>query len=72
MALSHPFLDMTILYSFNNIFDEKMFKYEVWLCHEHLRMTLQEIFDTPVSDRKEYINIHNDIMRQRKEKMGGD
>lgn len=49
-----------------------MFKYEVWLCHEHLRMTLQEIFDTPVSDRKEYINIHNDIMRQRKEKMGGD
>lgn len=70
-ARSLPFYDTTTLYSLGNVFNEKAFKYEVWLCHEHMKMGFDEIFNTSVSDRKDYIRIHNKIMSEQKAKSGG-
>ena len=54
-----------------NVFNEKVFKHEIWLCHEHMKMSFDEIFNTSVSDRKDYIRIHNKIMSEQKAKSGG-
>lgn len=32
---------------------------------------MKDVYNTPVSDRREFIKIHNKIGRERKEKMGG-
>jgi hypothetical protein len=53
------------------VFNEKAFKHEIWLCHEHMKMSFDEIFNTSVSDRKDYIRIHNKIMSEQKAKSGG-
>lgn len=68
--LSPPF-STARLYSFLNEFNEPQFKYEVWLCHEFMEMDMKDVYNTPVSDRREFIKIHNKISKKRKEGMGG-
>lgn len=71
VAHSLPFYDTMRLYSLINNFDERTFKYEVWLCHEYMKMGFEEIFNTPTSDRKEYIKIHNKVANKQKTNNGG-
>ncbi len=68
--LSLPF-STERLYSFLKEFNERHFKNEIWLCHEFMEMDMKDVYNIPVSDRREFIKIHNKIGRERKEKMGG-
>ena len=57
-ALLPPFLGSTILFSLISNF-EKNLKHELWLCHKHMNLSMEELYNMPVSDRKNYILIHN-------------
>lgn len=57
------------LYSFLNFFDEKNFKHEIWLCHAYMKLPLSDIFNLPVSDRRDYIKAHNKTMENEKKRM---
>ena len=36
-----------------------------------MEINLNDIYNIPVSDRRDFIKIHNKINKERKEKMGG-
>lgn len=59
VALSVPFLDSTILFSLIYKNYEKDLKKEIWLCHKHMGLSLTEIYNMPIQDRKFYILTHN-------------
>ena len=59
-----PFYDTARLYSWNNVFNEKVFKYEIWQCHEYMKLPLEDIYNLPVSDRKDFISIHNNLNKK--------
>lgn len=59
VALSHPFLDSMILFSLIYKNYEKDLKKEIWLCHKHMGLSLSEIYNMPIQDRKFYILTHN-------------
>lgn len=67
-ALSQPFLDSTILFSSHTNFERNL-KTEIWLCHEHMNLSLKDIYDMPIADRKSYIAIHNREIEKQKEKL---
>lgn len=58
VALSPPFLDSTILFSLTSDY-EKNLKNELWLCHKNMNLTMNELYEMTVADRKTYIAIHN-------------
>jgi len=68
VALSLRFLDSTILFSMYNGF-EKNLKTEMWLCHEHMNLSMNEIYTMTVADRKSFITIHNREIEKQKEKL---
>lgn len=68
VALSLPFLDSTILFSSRTDFDRNL-KKELWLCHEHMNLSMNDIYNMPVADRKSYIAIHNREIEKQKEKL---
>lgn len=41
----------------------------MWLCHSYMKMRMEDIYNLPVSDRKDFIKIHNKITREQNEKM---
>lgn len=41
----------------------------MWLCHEHMNLSMDDIYKMPVSDRKSYISIHNREIEKQKEKL---
>lgn len=63
-----PFLGSTILFSLTSNF-EKNLKYELWLCHKHMNLSMEELYNMPVSDRKNYILIHNKEVEKEKERL---
>lgn len=67
-ALLPPFLGSTILFSLTSNF-EKNLKYELWLCHKHMNLSMEELYNMPVSDRKNYILIHNKDVEKEKERL---
>ena len=67
-ALSVRFLDSTILFS-SHINFERNTKKEIWLCHEHMNLSMDDIYKMPVADRKSFINIHNKEIEKQKEKL---
>ena len=67
-ALLSPFLGSTILFSLTSNF-EKNLKYELWLCHKHMNLSMEELYNMPVSDRKNYIIIHNKDVEKEKERL---
>ena len=69
-ALLPPFLGSTILFSLTSNF-EKNLKYELWLCHKHMNLSMEELYNMPVSDRKNYILIHNKDVEKEKERLEG-
>ena len=69
-ALLPPFLESTILFSLISNF-EKNLKHELWLCHKHMNLSMEEIYNMPVSDRKNYILIHNKDVEKEKERLEG-
>ena len=58
-ALLIRFLQSTILFSliYNNY--EKDLKREIWLCHKYMKLSMTEIYNMPIQERKFYILTHN-------------
>lgn len=67
-ALLLPFLGSTILFSLTSNF-EKNLKHELWLCHKYMDLSMEELYNMPVSDRKNYIIIHNKEVEKEKERL---
>ena len=67
-ALLPPFLGSTILFSLTSDF-EKNLKHELWLCHKYMNLSMEELYNMPVSDRKNYILIHNKEVEKEKERL---
>lgn len=68
VALSIPFLDSTILFSFTSNF-EKNLKNELWLCHKNMELSMEDLYNMTVADRKTYIAIHNKQVEREKERL---
>ena len=69
-ALLPPFLESTILFSLmSNSNFEKNLKRELWLCHKHMNLSMEELYNMTVSDRKNYIIIHNKDVEKEKERL---
>lgn len=58
-ALLIPFLNSTILFFLIYKDYEKDLKKEIWLCHKYMKLSMTEIYNMPIQDRKFYILEHN-------------
>lgn len=67
VALSPHFLDSMILFSSHTNF-ERVVKQEIWLCHEHMNLSMDDILKMTVADRKDFISIHNREVKIQKNK----
>lgn len=62
------FLDSMILFSLTSNF-EKNLKTELWLCHSNMKLSMEDLYNMTVADRKSYIVIHNKQMEKEKERL---
>lgn len=62
------FLDSMILFSLTSNF-EKNLKTELWLCHSNMKLSMEDLYNMTVADRKSYIMIHNKQMEKEKERL---
>lgn len=68
VALSTPFLESAILFLLTSNFDKNL-KYELWLCHKNMNLSMEDLYNMPVADRKNYILIHNKQVEKEKERL---
>ena len=68
VALSIPFLESKILFSLTSNFDKNL-KYELWLCHNNMNLSMDDLYNMTVADRKTYIIIHNKQVEKEKERL---
>lgn len=56
---------------FSVIFEdyEKKLKEELWMCHKHMDLTMDEIYNMTIRDRKFYIITHNKLVQKEVEQM---
>lgn len=56
---------------FSVIYDnyEKNLKQELWMCHKHMNLTMNEIYEMTIRDRKFYIQTHNKVVEKEAEQM---
>lgn len=59
VALLIRFLQSTILFSLIYKDYEKDLKKEIWLCHKYMKLSMTEIYNMPIQERKFYIITHN-------------
>jgi hypothetical protein len=62
-------LESTIMFSV--IYDnyEKNLKQELWMCHKNMDLTMDEIYEMTIRDRKFYIQTHNKAVEREVEQM---
>lgn len=60
------FFDSMILFSLTSNFEKKL-KYELWLCHKNMQLSMDDVLKMTVADRKTYISIHNKLVEKEKE-----
>ena len=48
---------------------EKNLKNELWLCHKHMDLSMEDILKMTTSDRKTYIMMHNRLSEKEKERL---
>ena len=68
VALLTPFLESMILFSLTSNF-EKNLKHELWLCHKNMDLSMEDLYNMTVADRKSYITIHNKQVEKEKERL---
>ena len=68
-ALFTPFLESSIIFSV--IYDnyEKNLNQELWLCHKNMNLTMDEIYQMTIRDRKFYIQTHNKAIEKEVEQI---
>lgn len=56
---------------FSVIYDnyEKNLKQELWMCHKNMDLTMDEIYEMTIRDRKFYIQTHNKAVEKEVEQM---
>ena len=56
---------------FSVIYDnyEKNLKQELWMCHKHMNLTMNELYEMTIRDRKFYIQTHNKVVEKEVEQM---
>ena len=71
MEVAHliHFFESMILFSVMYKDYEKHLKEEIWCCHKHMNMSLSEIYNLPIQDRKMFIYLHNKEIEKMNEKM---
>ena len=57
-----------ILFSLTSNFDRNL-KYELWLCHKNMELSMEDLYNMTVADRKAYIAIHNKQVEKEKERL---
>lgn len=57
-----------ILFSLTSNF-EKNLKNELWLCHTNMKLSMEDLYNMTVADRKNYIAIHNKQMQKERERL---
>lgn len=62
-----PFLPSTILFSLIYENYEKDLKKEIFLCHKNMKMSIEEIYNMPIQDRKFFIRTHNKEIEKEKQ-----
>lgn len=62
------FLESMILFSLTSNY-EKNLKYELWLCHKNMNLSMEDLYNMPVADRKSYILIHNKQVEKERERL---
>ena len=68
VARSLPFLESMILFSLTSNFEKKL-KHELWLCHKNMKLSMEDLYNMTVADRKTYIAIHNKQVEKEKERL---
>ena len=68
VALLPRFLESMILFSLTSNF-EKNLKTELWLCHSNMKLSMEDLYNMTVADRKTYIVMHNKQMEKEKERL---
>lgn len=58
VARSTPFLESKTLFLLTTEY-EKALKKEIWLCHKNMKLSLTEIYNMTIMDRRIFISIHN-------------
>lgn len=48
---------------------EKNLKQELWMCHKHMNLTMEEIYNMTIRDRKFYIITHNKVVEKEIQQM---
>lgn len=56
---------------FSVIYDnyEKNLKQELWMCHKNMDLTMEEIYEMTIRDRKFFIQTHNKAVEKETEQM---
>ena len=67
-ALLIPFLESKILFLLTTEF-ENLLKKEIWLCHKNMNLTLDELYNMTVMDRRTFIAIHNREVEKEKQEI---
>ena len=62
------FLESKTLFLLTTDFERNL-KKEIWLCHKHMKLSLEEIYSMTVADRRTFITIHNKETEKEKEKL---
>ena len=68
VARSLPFLESMILFSLTSNFEKKL-KHELWLCHKNMNLSMEDLYNMTVADRKTYIAIHNKKDKNEKKRL---
>ena len=68
VARSQPFLESMILFSLTSNFENNL-KHELWLCHKNMDLSMEDLYNMTVADRKTYIAIHNKQVEKEKERL---
>lgn len=59
-----PFLDSTSMFSLMHDKYEKDLMEEIWACHKYMKLSMEEVYRMPRSDRKAFIKIHNNMINE--------
>ena len=68
VAHSLRFLKSAILFSSTSEY-EKHLKNELWLCHVNMNLSMEDLYNMTVADRKDFIVIHNRQMEEERERI---
>jgi len=50
---------------------EKQLKEEIWRAHKYMDLSMDEIYNMSVADRRGYIQLHNKLAQEEKEQYKG-